>query len=218
MGFDAIAPVDVSERVQTILSRFQRAPLTAQTSASQLFQSALGRAMDTPAVGARPGAANSVDPRAYAAVAGSGWSASRAAVAGAGDVPAAAVEHRDLLRAIAQREGVPVNLLAAVAWSESNFRPEAESPAGAIGMMQLMPGTAAGLGVDPHNLVENVTGGARYLRQMLDRFGRVDLALAAYNAGPGAVDRHGGIPPFEETQNYVQKVLARRERLESVAW
>jgi soluble lytic murein transglycosylase-like protein len=218
MGLDAIAPVDVSARVQNILSRFERAPLTAKTSASQMFQSVLGRAMDGSTPASRLGTASTVDPRAYAAVAGTGWNASGAAAVGTGDVPAAAAQHRQLLETIARREGVPVNLLAAVAWSESNFRPEAESPAGAIGMMQLMPGTAAGLGVDPHDLVENVTGGARYLRQMLDRFGRLDLALAAYNAGPGAVDRHGGIPPFEETQNYVQKVLARRERLEAVAW
>jgi len=106
--------------------------------------------------------------------------------------------------------GVDPRLLEAVAQVESGMDPTAISPAGAQGLMQLMPATAAGLGVtDPFDPAQAVDGAARLLRQHLDRFGSVELALAAYNAGPGAVDRHGGIPPYAETQNYVRRVLDR---------
>ena len=99
-------------------------------------------------------------------------------------------------------------LIEAVAWAESRFQPEARSPAGAIGVMQLMPATAAALGVDANDPAQNIRGGAAYLRQMLDAFGGdLTLALAAYNAGPDAVRRYGGVPPFRETQNYVAAVL-----------
>ena len=92
---------------------------------------------------------------------------------------------------------------------ESAWNPVAVSRAGAMGLMQLMPDTAASLDVaDPYDPDQNVRGGTVFLRRMLDRFGgRVDLALAAYNAGPGAVERHGGIPPYAETRNYVQRIL-----------
>jgi hypothetical protein len=96
---------------------------------------------------------------------------------------------------------------------ESAYRPTAVSSAGAIGLGQLMPGTARDLGVDPHDLTQNLDGSARYLLAMLARFGTPELALAAYNAGPDAVARHGGIPPFTETQNHVRRVMAVRDRL-----
>ena len=91
---------------------------------------------------------------------------------------------------------------------ESAFNPNARSHVGAIGLGQLMPGTAADLGVDPHNMHQNLDGSARYLLAMLRQFGTRELALAAYNAGPDAVERHGGIPPYRETQGHVRKVMA----------
>ena len=96
---------------------------------------------------------------------------------------------------------------------ESNYNPRALSDAGAIGLGQLMPDTAQALGVDPHDPQQNLDGSARYLLMMLDRFGDSRLALAAYNAGPEAVDRHGGIPPYRETKSHVAKVTAAMLRL-----
>ncbi len=103
--------------------------------------------------------------------------------------------------------GVPKNILGALVKAESGGNPNARSKAGAIGLAQLLPSTAKGLGVDPYDPVQNVMGGAKYLKQQYDKYGDWELALAAYNAGPGNVDKYGGIPPFKETQNYVQRVL-----------
>ncbi len=120
--------------------------------------------------------------------------------------PAAAADPFD--RA-GRAEAVDATLLRAVAWAESRGATAAVSPKGALGIMQLMPATAAALGVDPRDRDANIGGGARYLARMIARFRSVPLALAAYNAGPGAVLRWGGIPPYAETRAYVASVLSR---------
>ena len=114
------------------------------------------------------------------------------------------------VKAAAARYGLAPELLDAVARQESGYRAGAVSQAGAVGVMQLMPATARNLGVDPRNPIENLNGGAAYLKAQLVRFdGRIDLALAAYNAGPEAVLRHAGVPPYRETRAYVVATLRR---------
>ncbi|MCC5948844.1 MAG: lytic transglycosylase domain-containing protein [Nitriliruptoraceae bacterium] len=117
------------------------------------------------------------------------------------------------IEAAAVRAGVEPALLAAVVQHESNFDQNVVSRAGAIGLAQLMPGTAAGLGVDPHDADQNLAGGARYLREQLERFGSVELALAAYNAGPNRVEQAGGVPRIQETMTYVDRVTRTWEQL-----
>jgi soluble lytic murein transglycosylase-like protein len=113
--------------------------------------------------------------------------------------------------AAAASNGIDPALLKGLVSQESGFDPNARSGAGALGLTQLMPGTASALGVtNPLDPAQSLQGGAKYLRQQLDRFGGDErLALAAYNAGPGAVQRYGGVPPYSETQNYVNSVMAK---------
>ncbi len=181
-------------------SRNREAPLSSGLGQDLLFASLLGRL--NKAIG-RPGCGTS------------------AAASAAGRLgPASTPPFADLLDQVARQTGVDRALLAAVAEVESGFNPRAVSSAGAKGLMQLMGATAQSLGVvNAFDPLQNLSGGARFLRGLLDRYGgSLPLALAAYNAGPGAVDRHGGVPPFAETQAYVPRVLAALQRYRQVAW
>jgi soluble lytic murein transglycosylase-like protein len=109
-------------------------------------------------------------------------------------------------RAAARKHGIPEDLFLRLVQQESGWNPNARSHKGAMGLAQLMPGTAAKLGVNPSDPVQNLNGGARYLRMMYNEFGNWKLALAAYNAGPGAVAKYGGVPPYKETRNYVRVI------------
>ncbi|MCW5976540.1 MAG: lytic transglycosylase domain-containing protein [Bryobacteraceae bacterium] len=128
--------------------------------------------------------------------------------------PAPPADPMELLARAAERHGLPPELLLSVAAVESSYSQDAVSPKGAIGIMQLMPGTAALLDADPTDLHQNVDAGARHLRDLLTKYdGGLYRALAAYNAGAGAVDRYNGIPPYRETQLYVDRVYQRFKKL-----
>jgi soluble lytic murein transglycosylase-like protein len=128
-------------------------------------------------------------------------------------LPEAGAAWSDEITTAAEAHGIRPELLAALVWTESGFRADAVSPAGARGLGQLMPGTAAELGVDPDVPAENLDGAARYLRAQLDRFGDTRLALAAYNAGPGRVADAAGVPDIRETRDYVERVTERARLL-----
>jgi soluble lytic murein transglycosylase-like protein len=184
----AAVAFDRVEQIQAMLAALQP-PIAATSTPSTSFASSLQAATAT--------------------------AASTGVTSGAGAATPFAAE----IDAAAQRHGVDPSLLRALIRQESNFDPTARSSAGAIGLCQLMPATAAGLGIaNPSDPVQNIEGGAKYLRQQLDRFGGdVTKALAAYNAGPGAVQRYGGVPPYAETQAYVQRVTAYAEEYRTQA-
>jgi len=135
-------------------------------------------------------------------------------VAGSDGTTAAPPEDiQRMMQDASANNNVELPLLEAIGKNESGFRSNATSPVGAQGVMQLMPGTAAGLGVtDAYDPQQNINGGAKYLRGLLDQFhGNLPMTIAAYNAGPGAVQKYNGIPPYAETQNYVNNVMASYE-------
>lgn len=199
--------VDIQQRIASIQQRFAiTAPPTAAAPTAPSapgtpptdFRALLGQALGLPGAAGARGAASTA-----------GWHRR---------LPAAAQPYAGLIEQAAERAGVDPQLVAAVAWQESGFQPAARSAAGALGLMQLMPGTARELGVDPLNPAANLEGGARYLAQQLARFGgRTDLALAAYNAGPGRVAAAGGVPAIPETQAYVRAVTEHLRHLTSGA-
>jgi soluble lytic murein transglycosylase-like protein len=183
----------VSELQQLIGGTVPQPPAPSSAFAAQLASATTAATATT---------ATTAAPAATTATAG-------LAVTGASELPAD-VPFGAEITAAAKKHGIDPALLAGLVKQESNFNPTAGSPAGARGLTQLMPGTAAGLGVgDVLDPIQNLDGGAKYLRQQLDAFGGdVTRALAAYNAGPGAVQRYGGVPPYAETQNYVRVVQA----------
>jgi soluble lytic murein transglycosylase-like protein len=194
----------VMSRVSQLQAMLAGASAVQPPPAPTAFSSALA----TATAGSAPAAAT--DPSSPAAGVTS--------PAGASALPAS-VPYGAEITAAAKANGLDPALLAGLIKQESGFNPNAGSGAGARGLTQLMPGTAAGLGVtnvlDP---VQSINGGARYLKQQLDAFGGdVTRALAAYNAGPGAVKRFGGVPPYAETQNYVRVVQANATAYRSQA-
>lgn len=186
------AVTQVQARMDQIAARFD---------AGSSFAAALSSAQSTVA----PQTATNGTVRAAAATTATA-DASASAQRWAHKLPAAAQQWVPHIEQAARRHGLDPRLLAALVKQESGFRADAGSHAGAIGLTQLMPGTARELGVDPHDPIANLDGGARYLSRQLDRFGSVPLALAAYNAGPGRVAAAGGIPQISETQHYVRNV------------
>lgn len=117
-------------------------------------------------------------------------------------------ELSEIIGKYADKNNLDEKLVNAVIKAESNFNSKAVSPVGAQGLMQLMPSTAKGLGVtDPLDPEQNIAGGTKYLKSLINKYNSVELGLAAYNAGPGSVDKYGGVPPYNETQNYVKKIM-----------
>ena len=210
-GLSGMAKIEeILSKIEAIREKFS----AIQDNAT--FRSALTRAQErhstdgksTPAADPRPAPTSQAGERAEVPI----------APVGAPDADHS-MEKRlmETLRRELPKHKVPPDLALAVMQAESNFNPSAVSPKGAVGVMQLMPDTAAGLGVDADDLSEpevNIPTGLQYLSQLLTKYGGNErMALAAYNAGPGAVSKYGGVPPFPETRDYIKKVLEYRQKL-----
>lgn len=189
---------------------------TAPPATARPLRLPVAASMARPSPSLEPEAATRAAPKGQAAAEAQRAGGSRLASANAGyrEVPTASLPYQELIDSASRRHGVPPALIAAVMHAESNFNPGARSHAGAMGLMQLMPGTAAGLGVtNPWDPAQNIEGGTLYLRRMLERYGGdMNLVLQAYNAGPGAVDRFAGQVPYAETQRHLAKVTQLYQR------
>ena len=203
--------------LQALIARVERgggtphASFGAELASASAVSGSAAPAMATASASSLPPA----PPLAAAGTPGVGTTAPGAPIPG-GTLPPS-TPFAAQIEAAAARHGIDPTLLAGLIKAESNFDPSAGSPAGAQGLTQLMPETARGLGVtDPFDPEQSIEGGARYLSEQLRAFdGNAELALAAYNAGPGAVEQHGGVPPFPETQAYVTRVLGYASELGS---
>ena len=199
----------IQSRIAAIQSRLDSFVPPARGGDFDLNGPSPDRAGEARATGPRPNVVAATAAPATAPTA-------TAAAAGAVDpsrLPDAAARWLPSIERAANEAGIDPALLTALVRHESNFDQSTISHAGAIGLAQLMPGTAEWLNVDPFDPEANLAGGARYLKEQLDRFGKVDLALAAYNAGPNRVAQAGGIPRIAETQIYVERVLNTWEQL-----
>lgn len=182
---------DIIQNVSQKISRFESGPQQGRAAAFLNRQTGSG--------GDRAAApANSMDPASATA-----YSAPKMTGANSRGFSA---ELEQMIEQEARSQAVSPDLIRAVVQAESGGSPTAVSGAGAIGLMQLMPDTARQLGVDPKDPRQNLRGGVKYLNQMAGKFGDLDLALAAYNAGPGAVKKYGGVPPYRETQDYISRI------------
>jgi soluble lytic murein transglycosylase-like protein len=207
----ATGELAVAQRVAQLQALIQAA---GKVAAGQLPASTL--ASPTGAQGSTGDFASALQAATTADVssaAGSVTAGYQPAVLGAGSSGESGGEYESLIDQAASRNGLDPAVLHGLIQQESGFDPSATSSAGASGLTQLMPGTASSLGVaDPLNPAESIEGGARYLGQLMTQFGgNTEDALAAYNAGPGAVEQYGGTPPYAETQSYVSKVLGYAE-------
>lgn len=188
-----LGPSGVQSRIRELQGRIAR--LSPPRSPAESFESSLGSGLtgdlNAGAAGFRP--MNPMSPGLEVSIVGAPDSL------------------QTMIAQAAERHGLDPAVLEALVWAESSFNPAARSPKGAMGLTQLMPATARSLGVtDPFDPAQNLEGGAKYLAQMLKQFnGDIRLALAGYNAGPGKVRQHGGVPPYRETQAYIDKILTR---------
>jgi soluble lytic murein transglycosylase-like protein len=211
----ALAPgaTAASERVQELqklAAELRGGPASFAAALAQASASSTGTASATPgqtAIGQTTFPQTAL--ASYGSAAPGGASSASAVGGGSPSATGAGARYAPMIEAAAARNGVDPAVLHGLIQQESGFDPSSRSSAGAEGLTQLMPSTASSLGVsDPLDPAQSIEGGARYLGEMLRRFGgNVEEALAAYNAGPGAVQQYGGVPPYAETQQYVSKVL-----------